>query len=95
MHAFCDAGYATHRRFLAQAQRHLNPGGRLLLGFSSQGDERGLAGLLDEAGYAYQVLSAVQGEGQDAPRYVILQLLPKAQAGLPDGWPFLPARSGA
>jgi release factor glutamine methyltransferase len=94
MHAFCDAGYVTHRRFLAQAQRHLNPGGLLLLGFSSQGDERGLADLLDEAGYDFKVLSAVHGEGEGTPRYDILQLLPKVRGGMPDGWPF-PARGGA
>lgn len=84
LHAFCDAGYAAHRRFLKEAHRHLNPGGQLLLGFSNQGDERSLTALLHENGYAFTVLSSVLGEGPDALRYDILQLLPQVQCAVSD-----------
>jgi release factor glutamine methyltransferase len=35
--AFVDAGYETHRRFLAEAGQYLEAGGRVLLGFSDIG----------------------------------------------------------
>lgn len=76
MHAFCDAGYAAHRRFLRDAHLYLEQDGLLLLGFSSQGDESALTGLLAESGYTYTVLKSMHGQGPDAPRYDILQLLP-------------------
>ncbi|MDC8784530.1 class I SAM-dependent methyltransferase [Roseateles koreensis] len=74
LRAFCDAGYAAHRRFLKDAQRYLNTGGMLLLGFSSQGDESALTGLLGTCGYKSTVLKSVFGQGPGAPRYDILQL---------------------
>ncbi|GAA3033920.1 release factor glutamine methyltransferase [Actinokineospora globicatena] len=45
--AYVDAGYATHRRFLAEASHWLIPGGSVVLHFSSRGD---LARLLRMAG---------------------------------------------
>jgi release factor glutamine methyltransferase len=36
--AYVDAGYATHQRFLADAPRWLNPGGSVLLHFSTRGN---------------------------------------------------------
>ncbi len=41
--AVFDPGYALHERFLGEAGDHLEPGGRLLLGFSSLGDTDRLA----------------------------------------------------
>lgn len=82
LQAFCDAGYAAHRRFLKEAHLHLNPGGRLLLGFSSQGDERGLNAMLEESGHAFKVISSEFGMGQGAPRYDILELLPRRQSAM-------------
>lgn len=74
MRAFCDPGYQAHRRFLREATRHLSPGGQLLIGFSSQGDEKALASLLVEHGYTSSVLSSAFGEGAGAHRYDILRL---------------------
>lgn len=76
MRAFCDAGYATHRRFLKEAPRHLNPGGMLLMGFSSQGSESALEELLSESGYSSTVVTSVFGQGAGAHRYDILRLFP-------------------
>ncbi|MDP5007703.1 MAG: class I SAM-dependent methyltransferase [Glaciimonas sp.] len=76
LRAFCDAGYLAHRRFLKEAPCHLNPGGMLLIGFSSQGADKALTMLLDEQGYSSKVLKSVLGEGIGAHRYDILQLLP-------------------
>ncbi|WP_236210058.1 methyltransferase [Metapseudomonas otitidis] len=80
MLAFCDPGYAAHRRFLDEAPRHLALGGMLLMGFSSQGDGQALEALLREHGYASRVIASVSGQGDGAPRYDILQLLPGAHA---------------
>ena len=81
LHAFCDAGYAAHRRFLNEAHRHLRPEGSLLLGFSSQGDLDALNALLHESGYDFTVLSSAQGVGAGAPSYAILQLHRQARQG--------------
>ncbi|MFB9243820.1 class I SAM-dependent methyltransferase [Massilia antarctica] len=85
LRAFCDAGYAAHRRFLKDAHRYLNADGMLLLGFSSQGDEAALTGLLGESGYTHTVLTSAFGEGPGAPRYDILQLFPQEQPGTAGG----------
>lgn len=78
LRAFCDAGYVAHRRFLREAPVHLAPGGRVLMGFSSQGDESVLTALLAEHGYAWTLVASVLGQGSGAHRYDILQLLPGA-----------------
>jgi release factor glutamine methyltransferase len=74
LRAFCDAGYAAHKRFLREARQHLAPGGRLLIGFSSQGDETALDTLLAEHGYRRTLLASERGQGAGAHRYDILQL---------------------
>ncbi|RKP46028.1 methyltransferase [Trinickia fusca] len=78
LHAFCDAGYAAHRRFLREAPNYLAPGGRLLIGFSSQGDDSALTALLAEYGYTSTTVASAFGQGVGAHRYDILQLLPGA-----------------
>jgi release factor glutamine methyltransferase len=74
LRAFCDAGYAAHKRFLREARDHLVPGGRLLIGFSSQGDGIALDALLAEHGYRQTLLASEHGLGAGAHRYDILQL---------------------
>jgi methylase of polypeptide subunit release factors len=74
--AFCDPGYGSHVRFLREAPHHLNVGGRLLLGFSSQGDEAALTRLLDEHGYEATTVSSRRGVGPGAHRYSVLRLRP-------------------
>jgi release factor glutamine methyltransferase len=81
MRAFCDAGYAAHRRFLREAPDYLNPGGLLLMGFSSQGDDSALTALLVEHGYLSTVMASAFGQGTGAHRYDILRLLRGAAAG--------------
>ncbi|MBB4818620.1 methylase of polypeptide subunit release factors [Pseudomonas alcaligenes] len=80
MLAFCDPGYAAHKRFLDEAPDYLAEGGLLLMGFSSQGDGSALEAMLAEHGYGARLLSSVTGQGAGAPRYDILQLLPGAHA---------------
>jgi release factor glutamine methyltransferase len=74
MRSFCDPGYAAHRRFLREAGRYVLPGGQLLMGFSSQGDEAAFTALLKEHGYVSSVLASARGEGAGAHRYDILRL---------------------
>ena len=50
--AFADAGYKSHAQFLKQAPEHLEADGRILLGFSSQGNRDALTRLLSEYGYS-------------------------------------------
>jgi release factor glutamine methyltransferase len=56
--AIFDPGYVTHRTFLAEGPARLNPGGRLLLGFSSLGNRERLDALLAEQGLRAEVLRA-------------------------------------
>ncbi|WP_336213802.1 methyltransferase [Nonomuraea sp. LPB2021202275-12-8] len=46
--AFFDPGYAAHAAFFRDAAAHLEPGGRLLLGFTDLGDERRVHALAAE-----------------------------------------------
>ncbi len=55
-HAFFDPGYAAHRRYLAEAPRHLAPGGRLMLGFSSVGNWPLLRELCAQSGLEIEVI---------------------------------------
>jgi release factor glutamine methyltransferase len=56
--AFFDPGYAAHRAFLAGARAHLEPGGRLLLAFSTLGSAETLDELADELGWRARVARA-------------------------------------
>jgi methylase of polypeptide subunit release factors len=78
--AFCDPGYRTHSRFLREAPRHLAPGGRLLLGFSSQGDDSALDTLFREHGYRSTTLVSTHGTGPNAHRYDVVRLEPPARS---------------
>lgn len=76
--AFADPGYAAHDRFLAEAPRHLAKDGRLLLGFSGQGDHGALRALLEKHGYEASLLTSEWGTGPQAHRYDIVRLWPLA-----------------
>ncbi|PQQ42393.1 SAM-dependent methyltransferase [Photorhabdus luminescens] len=73
-HAFYDPGYITHKRFLQDARKYLNPQGKILIGFSSQGNEAAFSELLSEHGYNYVVLYEEKGKGENAQIYKIFQL---------------------
>jgi release factor glutamine methyltransferase len=55
-HALYDPGFETHRRFLADAPRHLADAGRVLLGFSDIGSWTTLRALCAELGLTIAVL---------------------------------------
>ena len=74
--AFCDAGYHSHERFLREAPRYLSENGKILLGFSGQGEEEALHQLLMRNGYTSESVLSKDGEGANAHRYEILHLHP-------------------
>ncbi|MFJ4376944.1 methyltransferase domain-containing protein [Streptomyces albidoflavus] len=67
-HAFFDPGYDAHRRFLREAPARLNPGGRVLLGFSSIGNVELLRALAAESG---QKLMLFRSQGREVDTMVI------------------------
>jgi methylase of polypeptide subunit release factors len=73
--AFFDAGYECHQRFLGNAARHLAPGGSILLGFSSLGDESALRRLCAAHGYGVEVLASEVSDAPGNPRYDVLRLI--------------------
>lgn len=54
--AYVDAGYATHRRFLAEARRWLTPTGSIVLHFSDRGDMAALLRIAGECGHGLRAL---------------------------------------
>jgi len=58
--ALFDPGYRTHTRYLRDARPRLNPGGRLLLGFTDLGNRRRLAQIAAEHGWQPRLLRAVR-----------------------------------
>jgi release factor glutamine methyltransferase len=50
-HALFDPGYESHAAFFRDAAKHLNPGGRLLLGFADLGDREKLAEVAGRYGW--------------------------------------------
>jgi release factor glutamine methyltransferase len=74
--AFVDAGYATHAAFLANVWRHVGPGGRVVLGFSSRGNLRRLRALAGDAGVAISVLRRQASRAGDRPiERLLLELI--------------------
>ncbi|MQS39214.1 methyltransferase [Streptomyces katsurahamanus] len=58
--AYVDAGYAVHRRYIAEAPRRLAPGGRALLHFSSRGDLDALHRIAEETGSRLRVVRRIR-----------------------------------
>ncbi len=58
--AFFDSGYAAHAAFFRGAAAHLEPGGRLLLGFTDLGDEQRVHALAAEHGWRPALLRAAK-----------------------------------
>ncbi|MHC8561654.1 methyltransferase domain-containing protein [Streptomyces albidoflavus] len=67
-HASFDPGYDAHRRFLREAPARPNPGGRVLLGFSSIGNVDVLRVLAAESG---QKLTLFRSQGREVDTVVI------------------------
>ncbi|CAL9574662.1 Release factor glutamine methyltransferase [Streptomyces sp. enrichment culture] len=75
--AFCDPGYATHRKFFDGVRDHLNPGGRVLLGFTDLGDDELLERVAREHGWSPVPRRRAVGVYPDGElRYELLELLP-------------------
>lgn len=75
-HAFFDPHYATHRRFLRDAQRHLAFGGRLLLGFSSIGNWSKLLEACSEARLAPSVVRSESRQLEIDIEFQLVELSP-------------------
>ncbi|MDS1271538.1 methyltransferase [Lipingzhangella sp. LS1_29] len=56
--AYFDMGYVSHRRFLREARDYLSPGGRLFLGFGSEGNWELLNQIATEIGLRTSVVAA-------------------------------------
>ncbi|WP_445374192.1 methyltransferase [Photorhabdus tasmaniensis] len=74
-HAFYDSGYITHKRFLQEVMKYMNPQGKILVGFSSQGNEAVFSELLMAHDYNYFVLYEERGKGENSQIYKIFQLV--------------------
>ena len=73
-HAFFDAGYATHRRFLAEAGDHLSAGGRVLLGFSDLGSWPELRAGCRAAGLEAEVVRAQRRQLEVAIEFQLVEV---------------------
>lgn len=61
-HALFDPGYVAHAAFFRDAADHLNPGGRLFLGFADLGDREKLAELADRYGWEPTIVRLAPSE---------------------------------
>ncbi|GGS61021.1 methyltransferase [Planobispora rosea] len=77
--AFFDPGYAAHAAFFRGASAHLEPGGRLLLGFTDLGDERRVHALAAEHGWRPALLRAAKCGTENG--HIEYRLLEFTQAG--------------
>ncbi len=94
--AYVDPGYDAHRRFLAQAPSWLNPGGRVLLHFSSRGDLASLSRLAEETGRSLRTVRSARVDDWGNPvEHMLIEITPldpargaldpSARAGQPEG----------
>ncbi len=66
-HALFDPGYDTHAMFFRDAAAHLNPGGRLLLGFADLGNPQKLAEVASRYGWESAIVRAAPSESPYGP----------------------------
>ncbi|MGP3951758.1 methyltransferase domain-containing protein [Streptomyces sp. 7N604] len=72
--AYVDAGYAVHRRYLAEAPQWLTAGGSVLLHFSNRGDVEGLNAIAAATGRELRVLATRSvPEGTDMVEHMLLE----------------------
>jgi len=72
--AFADPGYRTHHRFLDKAGDYLSADGKIILGYSNQGNDNERKMILNEYGYSEEVISSTYGVGKQPYRYDLLIL---------------------
>ncbi|MBB6174740.1 release factor glutamine methyltransferase [Nocardiopsis mwathae] len=63
--AYFDNGYASHRRFLREARHYLAPGGRLFLGFGTEGNWDLLERIAAESGLRTSVVASTSYVEED------------------------------
>jgi release factor glutamine methyltransferase len=73
-HALFDPGFETHRRFLAEAPRHLTRTGRVLLGFSDLGSWSSLRALSTEQGLTINVVRAERRQQNQPVEFQLLEI---------------------
>lgn len=74
--AIFDPSYDTHREFLRQVGTYKAPGGRILLGFSSLGNQSRLQSLCHQADLGIRVLNTFLSAGPARVESQLLELLP-------------------
>ncbi|MEV4455448.1 methyltransferase [Microbispora sp. NPDC049633] len=75
--AYVDPGYATHRRFLREAPSRLTAEGRVLLHFSSRGDQELLERIAKENDRELRVAGRREvREGDHLVEHVLLDVIP-------------------
>ncbi|WP_235037051.1 methyltransferase [Actinomadura sp. K4S16] len=77
--AFFDSGYAAHEAFFRGAAAHLEPGGRLLLGFTDLGDEQRVRTLAAGHGWRPALLRAAKCAAEEG--HIEYRLLEFTRAG--------------
>ncbi|WP_020665961.1 methyltransferase domain-containing protein [Amycolatopsis nigrescens] len=93
---YVDAGYATHRRFLAEAPRWLNPGGSVLLHFSTRGDLVELLRIAGECGRALRGLRSIPSqEGDDLVDHLLIEVTAVAPERAVPAWDLADANCGS
>ncbi len=73
-HALFDPGFRTHRRFLAEAPRHLTTTGRVLLGFSDIGSWEALREACAAQGLTVDVLRAERHQQNQPVEFQLLEI---------------------
>ncbi|MDA0567769.1 methyltransferase [Streptomonospora sp. S1-112] len=79
-----DRDYASHRAYLREAPRRLTEGGRLFLGFNTNGDVERLHRLCAEAGLRAveaRSMTTTYNDGATTTRFMLLELLPAGRGG--------------
>jgi methylase of polypeptide subunit release factors len=72
--AFFDPGYAAHEAYFRDASAHLEPGGRLMLGFTDLGNEDRLTELAGRYGWQPNVIrGAVYEAPEGAIKYELIE----------------------
>ncbi|MFC5719938.1 50S ribosomal protein L11 methyltransferase [Streptomyces gamaensis] len=84
--AYVDAGYAAHRRYLAESARHVTAGGSVLLHFSDRGDVAGLRRLAREHGRGLRVLARRRvPEGLETVEHMLIEVTDRTTDFAPPG----------
>lgn len=74
--AVSDPGYRHIKKFLAQVSSHLNPNGRVILGFGSLGDRDYLETLAQESGFRVVEVASEKHPYRGGIFYSLLELVP-------------------